>query len=173
MVWERFEHMAPLKEELKRLTGRVQFYADQNLDESIVLVLRKLGLDVGTARDIGAETQPDEFHYKRAFTTKRVLLTQDKDYLDNARFPLSQTRGVIIFNVDTASTRELGRAIEVINTIFADSAPVLDETKVILNADYTLTMVHRVATDEGYEEDRTRYRFDTNGDDLWVWVDDN
>lgn len=154
------------------MLGRARFYADHNLDASIVEVLRYRKYDVETAQEVGAERQPDEFHYRRAFMTRRVLLTQDKDYLDNERFPLSQTRGVIVFNIDTADVVQIARALEVVDTILGRMAPVLDESKVLLNSDYTLTYITRVPTDSGFVEERTRYRLDENGRDVWVWEDE-
>jgi hypothetical protein len=172
MVWERLKYERPTKEEARRLFGRASFYADHGLDESIVLVLRHFGFEVETAREVGAERQPDPYHYKRAFKTKRVFLTVDKGFLDNAVYPLSQTRGVVVFNIDTADTKQCSRAIEVVRTILGDLAPVLDESKVVVNADYTLTLTKRTATDEGYTEERTRYKLDDNGTDVWMWSDE-
>lgn len=171
MGWERLEYERPMREELRRVIGDAKFYADHNLDESIVLVLRHQGHDVETAREIGAERQPDEYHYRRALKTKRVLLTEDGDYLDNRRFPLSQTRGVVVFNIDISDTGQIARAVEVVDVILSGIAPVLDEVKVIVNSDYSLTFIRRVRSDEGLVEERTRYRLDENGRDVWIWED--
>lgn len=172
MGWHLLKYEHPTKEELRQLFGEARFYVDHNLDESFVLLLRHLKYGVETARETGAQDQPDEFHYRRAFKSKRVLLTQDKDYLDNERFPLSQTRGVIIFNIDPASPREIARALEVVDVVLARISPVLDEAKVLLNADYTLTFIKRKPFNGGFKEDRTRYRLDENGRDVWIWEDD-
>lgn len=74
-----------------------------------------------------------------------------------------------MFNVDSSSTSELARAIEVVDVILGGLAPVLDESKVIVNSDYTLTIIARRASSSGFVEQRTRYRLDTNGRDVWVW----
>lgn len=173
MTWYLIEYPRPEKAELKRVLREASFYADHNLDAAIVEVLRHLKYDVETAQEIGFEHQPDEFHYSRAFNTNRVLLTRDKDYLNNERFPLSQTRGVIVFNIDTANTKEIARALEVIDVVLAKIAPVLNEAKVILNSDYTVTFIKRKSSDGGFIEDRTRYKFDENGRDVWIWEDDD
>lgn len=125
-----------------------------------------------TARKIGAERQPDEFQYCRAFESKRVLLTQDKDYLDNERFPLQPTRAVVLLNVDTASTAEIRRALEVVAKILAGIAPVLHEAEVVVNADFTLTFIRRVSSTGDFTIRRDRYRLDENGLDIWIWEND-
>lgn len=169
MPWVKLDYRKPSKEELKGITGLASFYADHNVDESIVFVLDHLGYDVETAREVGADRQPDEFHFKRAFQQKRILLTQDKDYLDNELFPLSQTRGVFVFDIDTSSTSEIARALEVVDTILGDTTPAWKEKKIIIHSDYTITVIRRICEDEAWIVERTRYRFDTNGRDIWVW----
>lgn len=169
-MWELLAYERPDKEMLKGLLRKVKFYADHNLDRAIIEVLRRLKYDIETAREIGAEYQPDQFHYRHAFTQKRVLLTLDKDYLDNGRFPLSQTHGVVIFNIDTSNPGEIARALEVVDAVLAVIAPMLDESKVVLNADYTLTFIGRYSSNGGFVEERTRYRLDANGQDVYVWT---
>ncbi len=168
MPWVKLEYQKPSKEEAKVVTGRAGFYADHNLDEAIVLVLVHLGYDVETAREVGADRQSDEFHFKRAFQQKRILLTQDKDYLNNELFPLSQTRGVFVFDIDTSSPSEIARALEVVDTILGVTAPAWKEKKIILHSDYTITVVRRVWEDGAWAVEQSRYRFDTNGKEIWM-----
>ncbi len=172
MTWQLLEYDRPYKGELKRILVEAKFYADHDLDDTIVQVLRRLKYEVETARDISAQDQSDEFHYKRAFKTKRVLLTHDKDYLDNERFPLSQTNGIIIFNIDTDNTSEIARAIEVVDVVLAKISPILKEKKVLLNSDYSLTFIKRVWDGCDFSIEKTRYRLDGNGKDVWIWEED-
>ncbi len=138
------------------------------MDGVVVEMLRWLKYDVETAKDIGAEAQRDEWHFRRAFRTKRVLLTKDKDYLDDERFPLSQTRGVIILNIDTANPTEIARSLEVIDLVLSRLRHTLEQAKVILNSDYTMTIIHRVSTGEGFDVRKTRYRVRPDGADQWT-----
>ena len=173
MPWIRHEYRRPSKSELAAFQGKVRFYADHNVDYAFVEALRIKKYDVETARDIGAERQPDEFHFRRAFKSKRVLLTLDRDFLDNDRFPLSQTRGVIVLNVDTSNIPQLARAFEVVDVILGDVAGVLQEMKVIVNSDRTITVIGREADRRRYFDQSTRYRFDDNGQDIWEWQDED
>ena len=173
MPWRLLEIEKPTRKELHSTSGKAKFYADHNLDESVVHVLQRLKYDVETARDVGAEAQPDTFHYKRGFRNRRVLVTHDKDYLDNSQFPLSQTAGVVILDVDTTKTEQLARAPEVVDTILGGLAPVLMGMKVVVHSDYTITFTQRVPDGKGtgFVEDRRRWRFDENGEDIWEWED--
>jgi predicted nuclease of predicted toxin-antitoxin system len=171
MTWVLLDLESVPKDAIERLEGRVRFYADHNVDGAIVEVLRFIKYDVETARDIGAERQPDDFHFKRAYNSKRVLLTHDSDYLDNTQFPLSQTRGVVILNIDTSDTSKIARALEVVDTIFGSMSRGMQEKKIVVNSDYTITMIYRLQTETGLKEARARYRFDRNGEDVWMWED--
>ncbi len=168
MGWEAIQFEPPTNEESKRLLGEARFYIDHDVDGVVVEMLRWLKYDVETAKDIGAEAQRDEWHFRRAFRTKRVLLTKDKDYLDDERFPLSQTRGVIILNIDTANPTEIARSLEVIDLVLSRLRHTLEQAKVILNSDYTMTIIHRVSTGEGFDVRKTRYRVRPDGADQWT-----
>ena len=162
----------PPKDQLRGVEKEAKFYADENVDHSIVIVLRWWRRDVVTAQDIGATGQPDEYHYKYAFRAKRVLLTQDRDFLDNKRFPLAQTRGVVLFDVDSSSVSALSSAVRVVDGILAGLAPILNESKLVVNAEQTVTRISRHYSNGEWEEKKERYRFHDNGQDLWVWEDD-
>lgn len=171
LPWQKLTYREPSKEEAKPFLGEAKFYADYNVDDSIVLVLKHLGYNVETAQEIAAEKQPDQFHFKRAFQTKRILLTQDKDFLNDDLFPLSQTRGVFIFDINTASTSEIARTLEVVDTILGETAPAWNQKKIVLHSDYTVTVICRVCDEGEWVVQRTRYKFDENGQDIWIWED--
>lgn len=172
MGWELLDLSGIRKADMRPLTGEARFYADHNLDQSIVYVLRHEKFDVETAEGIQADKQPDEFHYRYAFKSKRVLLTHDKDFLDNERYPLSQTCGVIVFNVDTNNASQIARVLEVVVTILAGLAPALRQKKFVVNSDYTIRMTERVPSNAGWQEQTRRFRFDTNVEDVWIWEEE-
>ena len=169
MPWVLLEYNRPAKKDVRRITGKTHFYADQNVGVSIIEVLRHLKYEVETAAQVGGQHQIDEWHYRRAFKTKRVLLTHDHDFLDSERFPLSQTSGVIVINVDTDDTAKIARALEVIDTIFGGMAPYLKKRKLVVNSDYTIRVIESGQDVQGAFEQEVRYRFDENGRDIWVW----
>jgi predicted nuclease of predicted toxin-antitoxin system len=169
--WIKIQPEKRSKDELKPFVGRPRFYCDHDISASIAAFLRKRKYDVETARDISAEQQPDEFHFKRAFKSKRVLLTRDNDYIDSVKFPLSQTHGVVILNVDMGQPSHVSRALEVVDVILGAIGPALSETKMIINSDYTVTMIDRGHPAGGFIERRIRFRLDENGKDVWCWRD--
>lgn len=111
---------AAARDFMRQRGRRAKFYADEDVDDSIVYVLRHKGYDVKSARERGLVRHADDFHFKRAAKLKCVLLSHDRDYLDHDRFPLSRTWGVCIVDVDRADIGQLARALEVIDTILGD-----------------------------------------------------
>ncbi len=169
MTWVNMQSLRLSKPDRKRLLGKTSFYTEQNVDRTLVRVLRRAGYDVESAQDIGAESQPDTFHYKRAFKNDRVLITHDVDFLDGRRFPLSQTSGVVVLNVDPVNDFELARALVVIEDFLGGIGPTLRKTKLRLNSDCTATWIHRVYEDGQPAEFHVRVRFDRGGRTLWLW----
>ncbi len=49
-------------------------------------------------------TRDDGFHYRESAKQGRVLITNDDDYMDNSRFALQETSGVIVLKRGQAKT---------------------------------------------------------------------
>jgi hypothetical protein len=59
----------------------IRYYADVHVPASVTRALRRRGVDVLTAQDVGMEMASDENHLIRATAEGRVLVTQDADFL--------------------------------------------------------------------------------------------
>jgi predicted nuclease of predicted toxin-antitoxin system len=171
MPWKPLEYEKPTKEETRRILARASFYADHNLDSAFIEMLRHLGWTVETAAEIGAASQSDAWHFRRAFKTNRVLLTMDKDFLDDKQYPFSQTRGILIFNIDSSSPDEIARALEVVHYVLGQIAATLDEKKVLVNSDYTFRIISRVRDGTEWTLRTNRYRVDADG--AWIWDEES
>ena len=56
-------------------------YTDEHVPLAVIRALRRAGHDVSRARDVFSEGASDYTHFERASTERRVLLTQDSDFL--------------------------------------------------------------------------------------------
>ena len=63
------------------MADTIRFYADVHVPRSVTLALRRRGVDVLTAQDIGMEAATDSEHLAYATSEGRVLITQDADFL--------------------------------------------------------------------------------------------
>lgn len=82
----------------ERLTSRPRIYADANVPAGIVTHMREeLGWDVlFVIEDAALRRAADEEHYRLAQQLRRTLVTLDRDYLDDRRFPPEQSGGVLV-----------------------------------------------------------------------------
>ena len=94
--------MGTLSEELgpvvERLVARPRIYADANVPAGIVAHMRqRLQWDVlFVLEQPDLRRAPDVKHYQLAQQLRRTLVTLDRDYLDDRRFPLDGCGGVLV-----------------------------------------------------------------------------
>ena len=75
-------------------------YADANVPAGIVAFMRtRLGWDVfSVIEHDDLRRAPDIEHFRRARDARRTLVSLDHDYLDDRRFPPSDTAGVLVLS---------------------------------------------------------------------------
>jgi len=82
----------------ERLTARPRIYADANVPAGVVAYMRsRLQWDVlFVLEEDELRRAPDVKHYQLAQQLRRTLVTLDRDYLDDRRFPPSEGGGVLV-----------------------------------------------------------------------------
>lgn len=91
--------------------------------------------------DFKYQGRDDDFHYQFAAKQKAILLTLDDDYLDNRRFKLSKTFGVIVIQAGRFPTWDR------VNLVIDELMPFLKSLD-----DQSLKSVKINASLEGYTE---------------------
>jgi len=84
----------------ERLSPRPRIYADANVPAGVVAYMRTL-LDWDVLFVLEEEQlrrAPDVKHYQLAQQLRRTLITMDRDYLDDRRFPPDEGSGVLVIN---------------------------------------------------------------------------
>ena len=108
--------MGTLSEELgpvaERLVARPRIYADANVPSGIVAHMRvRLRWDVlFVLEQADLRRAPDVKHYQLAHQLRRTLVTLDRDYLDDRRFPLECCGGVLV--VQAPDERQLSGLLD-------------------------------------------------------------
>ncbi len=84
----------------ERLSPVPRVYADANVPAGLVAYMRaSLGWDVLFVLEADdLRRAPDLTHYRLASQLRRTLVTLDRDYLDDRRFPPAETGGVIVLS---------------------------------------------------------------------------
>src|SRR5918992_298939 len=96
------EKMGTLSNELaphaERLSARPRIYADANVPAGLVAYMRvRLQWDVlFVLEEEELRRASDQKHYQLAQQLRRTLVTMDRDYLDDRRFPPTQCGGVVV-----------------------------------------------------------------------------
>jgi uncharacterized protein DUF5615 len=84
----------------QRIASRPRIYADANVPAGIVAHMRiRLQWDVlFVVEEEALRRAPDLKHFRLAQQLGRTLVTMDRDYLDDKRFPPDQGSGVLVIN---------------------------------------------------------------------------
>src|SRR5687768_6418245 len=84
----------------ERLTPRPRIYADANVPAGLVAFMRSaLEWDVlFVIEEAALRRAPDVKHYQLAQQLRRTLVTMDRDYLDDRRFPPAEGSGVLVIH---------------------------------------------------------------------------
>src|SRR5437016_8790126 len=110
------EELAPHAE---RLVPQPRIYADANVPAGLVAHMReRLHWDVlFVLEESDLRRAPDVKHYQLAQQLRRTLVTMDRDYLDDRRFPPDSSGGVLI--IQAPDERQLSALLDRIDrTLF-------------------------------------------------------
>jgi hypothetical protein len=82
----------------ERVSGQPRVYVDANVPARLVSYMRQaLQWDVlFVLEHDDLRRAPDGEHYRLARQLRRTLLTQDRDYLDDRKFPPAESGGVLV-----------------------------------------------------------------------------
>ena len=82
----------------ERVSGQPRVYVDANVPAGLVAFMRQaLHWDVlFVLEHEELRRAPDGEHYRLARQLRRTLITQDRDYLDDRKFPPEQSGGVLV-----------------------------------------------------------------------------
>jgi uncharacterized protein DUF5615 len=106
----------------QRLSARPRIYADANVPAGLVAYMRaRLQWDVlFVVEEDTLRRAPDLKHYRLAQQLRRTLVTMDRDYLDDKRFPPGEGSGVLVINAPDEQQLSLLLA-RIDRALFADS----------------------------------------------------
>jgi hypothetical protein len=103
-----------------RLSPRPRIYADANVPARLVAHMREvLDWDVlFVIEDPDLRRASDLRHYRLAHQLRRTLITLDRDYLDDRRFPPSEGAGVLV--ISAPDDRQFAALVSRIDRVIFD-----------------------------------------------------
>ena len=120
-----------------RISGQPRLYVDANIPAGLVAFMRtRLQWDVlfVIEHDQLRRARDDE-HYRLARDWGRTLLTLDRDYLDDRKFPPGQSGGVVVLTAPTDSGYE-GLLTRLDEMLRAEGCPPLEGRKLHVHVDW-------------------------------------
>ncbi len=147
----------PSKDEsaaLRELEGKARFLVDENLGQSIVEDIRQLGLNVRGVAEVGLSGHPDENVFAFARRENRILLTKDRGFLNERRYPLRQTSGVVILPDAPIDGDVFLDALATAILIVRRFRKAYSQTKLVVNEDDTVVIICRNLDTGAIEKDR-------------------
>ncbi len=126
----------------ERLSPQPRIYADANVPAGLVTYMRtRLHWDVlFVLEDDQLRRAPDTKHYRLAQQLRRTLVTLDRDYLDDDRFPPDEGSGVLVIHApDERSLSQLLTRVD--RTLFNPENEIavalpLDKRKLHVHTDW-------------------------------------
>jgi predicted nuclease of predicted toxin-antitoxin system len=105
--------------EYRRRRAKARFYVDENFPARATAVLRNMGGRVITVQDLRRRGHPDENHAAYALAHGLILVTCDRDYLNEKRFPLIHCPAIVVFDLGTGSLKEIREAFTCLDRVLA------------------------------------------------------
>jgi predicted nuclease of predicted toxin-antitoxin system len=150
----------------RQIKKKPRFYADEDFPPQAVEIIRDVGLNVVTAGDAGKRGHPDENQLAEAKRQGRILLSCDRDFLNERRFPLMKSPTIVVFDFGKRTEEEIVQALQCLAII--ELFPDFMEHDVKLDAKPSeWTETHRFQNGT-----RRRYRNRWHHGELQEWVDE-
>ena len=107
----------------ERLAARPRIYADANVPAGLVAHMRqRLDWDVlFVIEEHDLRRAPDTRHFQLAQQLRRTLVTMDRDYLDDRRFPPSASGGVLV--IQAPDERQLSSLLDRVDRLLFRPGP--------------------------------------------------
>jgi len=103
----------------RRRKAKPKFYADENFPIAAVQLVRSNGVHVLTSQEANLQGHPDENQAAFALRNGRILLTCDRDYLDEQRFPLIHCPVIVVCDFGSGSSNEMRHIFRCLRTMFS------------------------------------------------------
>jgi predicted nuclease of predicted toxin-antitoxin system len=151
-----------------RFRKKARFLVDESLGEGVARILRDHGWNAIFAPDIGLRGRSDEDVFAYAWKDDRVLLTHDRDFLDDRRFPPHRNPGVIVLPGASGTGEGLGSALRSVVSIIGPSRKAFRRFKVEITQDgvWNIQSLIRVS------DEARKWRLRFGNDEVYEWEEE-
>ena len=170
MTWKELPPVTDKEtRDFSRFKKKARFLIDESLGESVARVLREEGWNASFATDVGLGGHPDEDLFAYAWKEDRVLLTHDRDFLDDRRFPSHRNAGIIVLPGASGPGEGLGFALRSVVSIIGPNRGAFRRFKIEITKDGIWNIKSMVRASDEARNWRLRFGQD---DKVYEWVED-
>jgi predicted nuclease of predicted toxin-antitoxin system len=151
---------------LALIAGKARFLVDESLGAEVAAVLCRSGYKAFYVRDVALAGHSDEDVFAYAYKKRLIVLTHDRGFLSDRRFPPHRNPGVIVLPGGDGNESALMNALSEVIAIAGDTRGLFWETKATIDehGDWIVKMRDgRTGAMEAH-----RYKFPAQGPAL-IW----
>ncbi|MDJ0679488.1 MAG: DUF5615 family PIN-like protein [Xenococcaceae cyanobacterium MO_167.B52] len=100
------------------MNDKIKFHLDEHVKSAIARELRRRGIDVTTTVEVGLRTKTDEEQLEFIRQEKRVIFTQDDDFLKIASQTINHP-GIVYCRQGTRSIGEIVESLALIYEVYS------------------------------------------------------
>lgn len=147
------------------IAHRSKFLVDESLGVEVANVLKGLRYNVKFGPDVGLGGKSDQDVYAYSWRHKRILLTHDRDFLNDREFPFHRNPGVIVLPGAEGEEVPLVRALGQMLRIFGTQGDTFPNAKILIDGDliWHVQSCHKA---DGYIE---RYKLRFTKQNVYRW----
>jgi predicted nuclease of predicted toxin-antitoxin system len=169
-MWVQLES-APksvVREILARVRGRAKFLVDESLGIDVAPLISEAGYNAKFAADVGLTGRSDNEVFAFAWANRRVLLTHDRDFLDDDAFPFYRNPSVVVLPGAQGASNSLVAALGKVLSVLGNYKNLYPNAKVEVSHDNTWN-IRYFEKGSGHARNM-RLRFGDHGK-VWQWED--
>jgi hypothetical protein len=168
-MWKPLESFSKkeISEFEHRFRKKARFLVDENVDVGVSDAINELGWNSVTVGEVGLIGHSDEGVFAFAWNEDRMILTHDKDFLDNQRFPFHRNPGLFVLPGEQGQGDYRDRAVALILLYVAPYQDIYRGIKGWFSEDMVWTSTH-FNRQQG-RHIRSKLRLDKSGKALqWI-----
>jgi predicted nuclease of predicted toxin-antitoxin system len=142
MPWRPLEIPEP-PETAQPLNKKSRFFVDESLGEEAANWLRERGYSATYAGDVGLLGHSDDDIFSYAWRERRMLLTHDRDFLDDKRFPEHRNPGLVVLPGGDGNQEAMGVGMGMALSVFGSSPESWEKSKSVISPTGQMTIRHR------------------------------
>lgn len=145
---------------------RVKLLADEDIEQELIDHLRESGINVKSIREENLAGRSDSFVEATARKEKRFLLTKNsRDFLNDRKFPINKTFGIIVIDGDMKDVDKYARAAGIMRVMIIPHQWAYTQSKIQVGP-HSLSIKGR-----DYTGKITMSKFKFTGRKVYYWED--